>query len=306
MSQHHRKFHTRKSPRHPTFDYTNAGAYFITINTKNRRQYFGNIRNGKMRLNDLGEQTRRCRKQIPDHYPFVNVDEFVCMPDHIHGIIIIGNHQWNRDLRTQYLNTSWSNKWNRDVRTQYLASSWSNKWNRDVRTQYFASSWPINQHANQKPIVRTDNNPSLPKTIKQTPDVRTQYFASSWPINQHANQKPIVRTDNNPPLPKTIKQTPDVRPQYLASSWPINQHPNQKPIVRTDNNPSLPKTIGPKSGSLWSIVRGFKIGVTKYANHHNKKFSRQPRYHDRIIRDQEAYNQIRRYIINNPRNRKKK
>jgi hypothetical protein len=60
----------------------------------------------------------------------------------------------------------------------------------------------------------------------------------------------------------------------------------------------------PKSWSLGAIMRGFKIGVTKYANQHTIPFKRQWRYHDHIIRDARAYAHIRQYIINNPKNRK--
>lgn len=61
-------------------------------------------------------------------------------------------------------------------------------------------------------------------------------------------------------------------------------------------------TFGPQSQNLASIIRGFKIGVTKLARTQNPNFAWQPRYHDRIIRNQKAHENISNYIRNNPSN----
>jgi len=59
--------------------------------------------------------------------------------------------------------------------------------------------------------------------------------------------------------------------------------------------------IGEKAqSSIAEIIRGYKIGVTKYANEHNIPFKRQSRFHDRIIRDQQEYDHIVHYINTNP------
>ena len=58
--------------------------------------------------------------------------------------------------------------------------------------------------------------------------------------------------------------------------------------------------FGPQSKNLGSIIRGYKIAVTKYANENNIPFGWQPRYYDRIIRNERELNNIRRYIRNNP------
>ena len=60
--------------------------------------------------------------------------------------------------------------------------------------------------------------------------------------------------------------------------------------------------FGPQSKNLPSIIRGFKIGVTKRARIINKGFAWQTRYHDHIIRNDKSYNSIEEYIINNPEN----
>lgn len=78
-----------ESARLPGFDYFAPGKYFITICTKNRIPCFGEIRNNKMSLSDTGVIARDLWLAIPSHFPSALLDEFIIMPDHIHGIIII-------------------------------------------------------------------------------------------------------------------------------------------------------------------------------------------------------------------------
>ena len=73
--------------------------------------------------------------------------------------------------------------------------------------------------------------------------------------------------------------------------------------VSTETGPNQPKNqFGPQSKNLASIIRGFKIGVTKNARLIYPDFQWQPRFHDRIIRDDKSYQTISDYIINNPAN----
>lgn len=168
-----------ESARLKGWDYSSPGAYFVTIITKNRACYFGNVKNGFMCLNELGEIAKQCFEKIPEHFPFVSPDVFVIMPNHVHGIIIINDKNGN------------------------------------------------------KTSVGVQN---------------------------------IVET------------------QDVAS-------------LRSSKN-----KFGPQSKNLASIVRGYKIGVTKYARENNIPFQWQSRYYDHIIRDEKSLNNIRRYIINNPLN----
>ena len=77
------------SPRLEIWDYSMPWWYFITTNTKNRIHWFGDVMEGKMVLNNLGLSAKQSWVDIPNHYPFVELDSFVIMPNHIHGIIII-------------------------------------------------------------------------------------------------------------------------------------------------------------------------------------------------------------------------
>ena len=69
-----------------------------------------------------------------------------------------------------------------------------------------------------------------------------------------------------------------------------------------DIKQKLPNKFGPQSKNLGAVVRGFKSAVKKYATMNNINFTWQPRYHDRIIRNENEFYRIKNYIFNNPQN----
>jgi len=79
----------RKSIRLQGYDYSFAGAYFVTIVTYQRDCLFGKIENGEMLLNDFGIIADECWRAIPEHFPFVELGAHIIMPNHAHGIIVI-------------------------------------------------------------------------------------------------------------------------------------------------------------------------------------------------------------------------
>ena len=79
----------RRSIRLPRFDYTQQGAYFVTMCTLNRDCLFGEIVNREMRLNDIGRVAQMMWEEIPTHFPQVETDAYVVMPNHVHGVIVI-------------------------------------------------------------------------------------------------------------------------------------------------------------------------------------------------------------------------
>ena len=169
------------SARAPFWDYSRNASYFITICTKNNKPWLGQIENGEMQLSELGWIAFNCWMEIPQHFPFVVLDAFVIMPDHVHGIIKINKCE------------------------------------------------PI-----------------------ETQNVETQDLASL------RNQEHLTTKSKN--------------------------------------------KFGPQSRNLASVVRGFKIGVSKKSRQLHPDFSWQARYHDRIIRNWLEHLKIARYIENNPRN----
>ena len=188
LQQHQHQQHQYKnkyripSARLQGYDYGRNGAYFVTICTKNRENFFGHIENEEMKLSNVGEIAHDCWRQISDHFPFVVLGEWVVMPNHLHGIVMIEKMD---DCRVETQNGS----------------------------------------------------------------VETQDFASLQ-----------------------LKQS-------------------------TENK------FGPQSQNLASIIRGFKIGVTKFARQHTRIYHIwQPRFHDHIIRNENELSGISEYIRHNPLN----
>jgi putative transposase len=169
------------STRLANWDFGSNGFYFVTICTKNKERYFGEIQNtslpgnetkkglsGKetqnlasLQATDMGIIAAQYWTDIPAHFPFVELDEFIIMPDHLHGILLFNKSE--------------------------------------------------------------------------------------------------------------------------QSTWQPNQ-------------------AGPQSKNLASVIRGFKAGVKKYATMRDIEFQWQPRYYDRVIRNSNELERIRKYIIDNPAN----
>jgi putative transposase len=81
--------HHRRSIRLKGYDYSQAGAYFVTICVQGRECLFGEIVGDAMRLSDAGQMVRDVWLGLPDRFPGVELDEFAVMPNHSHGIIVI-------------------------------------------------------------------------------------------------------------------------------------------------------------------------------------------------------------------------
>ncbi len=159
-----------QSTRLKGWDYSHDGCYFVTLCVKDRDCVFGQVSDGGMILSEIGAAAYSCWMAIPRHFPFVELDQHVVMPNHVHGIIIINKNDTN------------------------------------VETQDFAS-------------------------------LRYRY-----------------------------------------------RNPNR---------------FGPQSRNLASVIRGYKIGVKERGIQDDVAFEWQPRYYDRIIRNEKELNNVRNYIFNN-------
>ena len=81
----------RQPNRLKKYDYSKEGFYFVTICTKNRENFFGHIENQTVILNEYGNIIKMCWFDLPNHYQNCILNEFIIMPNHIHGIIVIDN-----------------------------------------------------------------------------------------------------------------------------------------------------------------------------------------------------------------------
>jgi REP element-mobilizing transposase RayT len=89
------KFNTQKHHRHsirlPNYDYSQPGAYFVTIVTWQRECLFGDVVNGEMVLSKLGLVAKQQWEKLPKRFPDIELGAFMIMPNHTHGIIVIRN-----------------------------------------------------------------------------------------------------------------------------------------------------------------------------------------------------------------------
>lgn len=79
----------RRSTRLHGYDYEQAGAYFVTLCAQDRECLFGEVVDGAMRLGGAGEMIHSAWEALPAHYPSVDLDAFVVMPNHLHGIVVL-------------------------------------------------------------------------------------------------------------------------------------------------------------------------------------------------------------------------
>ena len=89
MAEKFRNKYRSATSRLSGYDYTRNGAYFVTICTRTKIPCLGKIVDDKMILSDIGIIVKGYWMEIQDHFPDIYLDEFIIMPDHIHGIIII-------------------------------------------------------------------------------------------------------------------------------------------------------------------------------------------------------------------------
>ncbi len=81
--------HHRRSIRLQDYDYASCGAYFVTICVQNRECPFGVVEGGAMEVNDVGRMVQEWWAKLPNKFPGISLDEFMIMPNHFHGIVVI-------------------------------------------------------------------------------------------------------------------------------------------------------------------------------------------------------------------------
>lgn len=96
--------YNRQSIRLHNHDYSEEGVYFITICTQNMLCLFGNISKDEMILSDAGKMIEKQWMNMPNRFQNIELDEFVIMPNHLHGIVIV-NPNARADTRPARTNT---------------------------------------------------------------------------------------------------------------------------------------------------------------------------------------------------------
>ena len=90
----------RRSVRLRGYDYSQAGAYYVTVVTHRRRTLFGDVVDGEMRLNDAGRLIVDGWEWLASRHQYVELDAYVVMPNHLHGVIVIAGEGGSRTAPT--------------------------------------------------------------------------------------------------------------------------------------------------------------------------------------------------------------
>lgn len=202
------------------WDYGWNGAYFITICTKNREHFFGEIKNKKMILSPLGAIADVLWHGIPHHSKFAELGDFVVMPNHIHGILIIDKPR-----------------------------NWDN------------------ESIENDGIVGGDGTVDTGHAV--------------------ADPGHAVDPGRALDLPSQPQQSPTNHPQ-----------PSSKPKL----TPGQKRFQNIGKGTVSSIIGSYKSAVTNHANRLGLPHQWQTLFHDHIIRNDQEYQRISNYIVNNPDN----
>jgi REP element-mobilizing transposase RayT len=224
--------HHRRSIRLKGYDYTREGAYYFTICCHQRRCLLGEIEAGVMHLNIVGATVKAVWESLPHHFPLIELDAFVVMPNHVHGIIVITDNPGN-------CNPNRNNNLNPNL-------------NSDCRGEAFV---PISE------------------------DILQQ--------SSSTNASPFLGCNNSSPF----SEGNDI-PQQSSST-------NASPFPES-NDTSPPR--GTQSGSIGAILQNFKSVATRRVNRitRNSGTLWQRNYHEEIIRNEKALENLRRYIVENP------
>ncbi|MEO7316212.1 MAG: hypothetical protein ABIW47_13570 [Ginsengibacter sp.] len=108
------KIHHRRSIRLKGYDYSQAGAYFITICCKDMKCFFGKVENNEMILNEFGQIAFEEWVKLTDRFAQFELDVFQIMPNHMHGILVIKEIGTNSDKKKNENNLNISDSFTND------------------------------------------------------------------------------------------------------------------------------------------------------------------------------------------------
>jgi putative transposase len=146
MSRFNQKIHHRRSIRLRHYDYTAAGAYFITVCAYNRQCLFGELISEQTILSRAGEIVDEVWKKLPLHYPRVILDELVVMPNHCHGIVFFSAQQAEPEsvfIKAHHLGE--------------IVRAWKNLSTKQIHVEGLLVDLPIWQRNYYEHIIRDEN-----------------------------------------------------------------------------------------------------------------------------------------------------
>ena len=252
------------SVRLQKWDYRWSGAYFITICTRNRKHYFGEIKNGKMYPSPIGAIADVLWHELKNHFKNIDLDAFVVMPNHIHGILILNG-----------IGTDGMNNVGVD----------GNVGMNNVGVDGNVGMNNVGVDGNAVETGHALSLQSQPQTQpQQQPQTQPQQPPQTQPQQQPQTQ-PQQQPQTQPQQPPPQTQPPQTQPQQQPQT---EKTVGQKRFQNIGNN------------SVSSIIGSYKSAVTKHVRRLGFDFAWQPLFYDHIIRDMESYERIQSYIVRNP------
>jgi REP element-mobilizing transposase RayT len=278
MNKYNPDIHHRRSIRLKGYDYSQAGLYFITICCQDRKCLFGKIINGEMVLTDAGEIARECWLEIPKHFPNVVLHDYVIMPNHVHGIIEfvgenVGANQYSPE------NANDHSPENANDHSPENANDHSPESANDHSPESANDHSPENAN-DDSPENANDDSPE--NANDHSPENANDHSP------ENANQNATPNNSSNIVGVKNFDGD-----ENGAGNAGVNNIAN--------NGANIDSPLRSPSKTIGSVVRGFKIGVTKWFHFNtNIQIVWQRNYYEHIIRNEQSYQNISEYIINNP------
>jgi putative transposase len=261
--------HHRQSIRLKHYDYSQAGAYFITIVTQNRQHLFGRIENGVMNQNLAGMMVETIWYDLPERFPHIALDAFVVMPNHVHGIIVINPQPNNKTSFTS----------NDTITAQTILGKSMQTDNHTIIT--------LNDTAGAGLVpapTPATNQTTLGKTKQMNDEMA---FVSNPSVGIPTRGIP-TRTGNKttPITNESIAQTDTPTPMITNANDDIKKRP----------------TLGDVVGAFKSLTtHAYILGVRENNGRPFEKRLWQRNYYERIVRNDDAMTNIRAYIETNPK-----
>jgi putative transposase len=268
------------SARWQNWDYSSNAAYFITICTNNRECYFGNINNNKMILSRVGVLADVFWHEIKNHANHVELGAFVVMPNHIHGILVLnGNHDNDND------DSIWNGN---DMGNGFVDcviggdGGYGGGGNNDGGVD------GGNNGGNGNGVGNGVHDDDVGGDVIGGDGVgggingglETGHALSLRDPQRDQRDQPNQRDQQDPQDPRDPRD-----PQRYFQPPP--KTPGQQRFRNQGKN------------TVSSIIGSYKSAVSKHAHRLGFNMQWQPRFHDHVIRDNDEYSRITRYIMNN-------
>lgn len=149
-----RRYTRKNSLRLKDYDYSKAGAYFVTILAHKRLYLFGHIADDQVQLSKLGHIVQQYWQQIPQHYAHVELDASVIMPNHMYGIIAL--HDGVATSLSHIINTFKGAVTRQARRTELDIDLDCPVWHRNFHDRIIRNKWEYD-----KILAYVHNNPKL-------------------------------------------------------------------------------------------------------------------------------------------------